>query len=40
MAKALASGLVDTRVFPMVGFSQSASDIEGKRPAKRSRKET
>ena len=38
VAKALASGLVDTRVFPMVGFSQSVSDIEGKRPAKRSRK--
>ncbi|MES2489774.1 MAG: LuxR family transcriptional regulator [Pseudomonadota bacterium] len=28
VAKALADGLVETRVFPMVGFSESASDIE------------
>lgn len=40
VAKALAAGLVDTRVFPMVGFSQSASDIEGKRPAKPPREKT
>lgn len=28
VAKALAEGLVETRVFPMVGFSESASDID------------
>lgn len=28
VAKALEAGLVDTRTFPMVGFAESASDIE------------
>ena len=29
VAKALAEGLVETRIFPMVGFSDSASSIDG-----------